>query len=165
MCLDILMSRIIVVNSGVVDYSSTNHQPISTLKDTKRCELDRTVFFKQDTPYILPRLYSVCAYIVHLYTIAHTCMHHAHACAAKQSELVRRCIATTALFALRYILLPGRSAAPACSTWLGLPVWMFFASRYKVIRKHVLAPHVVVRVAQKRVIVSSLLAGVWDSSG
>ena len=25
----------------------------------------------------------------------HTCMQHAHACAAKQSELVRRCIATT----------------------------------------------------------------------
>ena len=45
-------------------------------------------------------------------------MHHAHACAAKQSKLVKRYIATTALFALRYILLPGRSVVPICSTSL-----------------------------------------------
>lgn len=67
---------------------------------SKRYQTGRQDFFKQNTPYILPRLYSVCAYIVHLYTAAHTCIQHAHACAAKQSELVRRCIATTALFAL-----------------------------------------------------------------
>lgn len=60
-----------------------------------------------------PRLYSVCAYIQRVCTPrpGHTYMQRAHACAAKQSELVRRCIATTALFALSgYILLPAWSA-------------------------------------------------------
>lgn len=54
------------------------------------------------TPRTCERLYSVCAYILHVYIAGtgHTRMQHAHACAAKQSELVRRCIATTALFAL-----------------------------------------------------------------
>ena len=63
-----------------------------------------------------------CAYIPYdrrLYsyisTSSHTCMGHAHACAAKQSELVRRCIATTALFA------QGTSCCwPA--GWIRLPV-------------------------------------------
>lgn len=54
---------------------------------------------------------------------------HAHACAAKQSELVRRCIATTALFAL----------SPGCtSCWRrpGLRPLLARFSRNKLILEH-----------------------------
>lgn len=95
------------------------------------------------TPRTCERLYSVCAYILHVYTAGtgHTRMQHAHACAAKQSELVRRCIATTALFALSGVHPAGGLGPPPTWTRLSLPV-----SRHntnKLILEHALALFVV----------------------
>lgn len=72
------------------------------------------------------RLYSVCAYILYIYIYTagtgHTRMQHAHAWAAKQSELVRRCIATTALFALSGVHPAGGLARPAAARLSLLPL-------------------------------------------